>query len=51
METDIGNPIDYNPTIDPLAQDKEEDTSKIDEQQYYFQSPEMNYQQPLIELV
>ncbi|AET84812.1 hypothetical protein FK873_gp014 [Micromonas pusilla virus SP1] len=47
METDIGNPIDYNPTIDPLAQDKEEDTSKIDEQQYYFQSPEMNYQQPL----
>jgi hypothetical protein len=46
METDIGNPIDYNPTIDPLTQDKEEDTSKIEEQQYYFQPPEMNYQHP-----
>ena len=25
METDIGNPIEYNPTMDPLSQDIDEE--------------------------
>jgi hypothetical protein len=42
METDIGNPIDYNPTVEPLVNEKDED----DTREYYFQPPEMNYAQP-----
>ena len=41
METDIGNPIEYNPTIDPLNQEKEEEEDKH-EQPYYFHPSEMN---------
>ncbi len=46
METDIGNPIEYNPDIDPLVQEENEKNSQQvpDEQQYYFQPQEMNYQ-------
>ena len=33
METDIGNPIEYNPTLD--EQEKNED-NKHQEEQYYF---------------
>ena len=51
METDIGNPIDYNPSIDPLNDEKTEDSTPIrhndlpqDDHQYYFQPPEMMYQ-------
>lgn len=46
METDIGNPIEYNPDIDPLVQEEnEKDSQQVpDEQQYYFQPQEMNYQ-------
>ena len=42
METDIGNPIEYDPSIDPLHREINED--KPDEQ-YYFQPPEMSYPQ------
>ena len=44
METDIGNPIDYDPSIDSLKDDKIEDnTYQQGEQQdpYYFQ-PQMS---------
>ena len=37
METDIGNPIEYNPTLD--EQEKNEDNNKdemIQDQPYYF---------------
>ena len=34
METDIGNPIEYDPSVDPLNNEKVEDTVQ-DEQQYY----------------
>jgi hypothetical protein len=50
METDIGNPIDYNPTTDPLNKnnEKNEDSTPISDHMiqdpYYFQPPEMIYQ-------
>jgi hypothetical protein len=34
METDIGNPIDYDPSVDPLNNEKMDDTVQ-EEQQYY----------------
>ena len=51
METDIGNPIEYNPTNDPFKVDeKNEDSTSINderlqpgEESYYFQPPEMMY--------
>ena len=45
MESDIGNPIEYNPTIDPLVQEENENHSQEmpNEQPYYFQPPEVNY--------
>jgi hypothetical protein len=48
METDIGNPIDYNPANDPFKtqEEKNEDSTPIDDQQYYFQPPEMMYPSP-----
>ena len=50
METDIGNPIEYDPSTDPLykSEEKVEDSTPIDEnqQQYYFQPPEMMYPPP-----
>ena len=47
METDIGNPIDYDPTMDSLRDDKNEDSTPIhdDQQQYYFHPQEMMYPQ------
>ena len=53
METDIGNPIEYDPTTDPLFknEDKNEDSTPIREdqlpqdQQYYFHPSEMMYPQ------
>jgi hypothetical protein len=44
METDIGNPIDYNPTVEPLPNENEKDED--DTREYYFQPSEMNYAQP-----
>ena len=41
METDIGNPIDYNPTVEPLP--NENDKDEDDTREYYFQPSEMNY--------
>ena len=35
MDTDIGNPIEYNPTMD----DKDNDSSQIDPQYFYSQPP------------
>jgi len=45
METDIGNPIDYNPVDDPFKEKEEkfEDSTPINEEQYYFQPPETMY--------
>ena len=43
METDIGNPIDYNPNIVPLMREKVDEPQPQEEQPYYFQQPEMNY--------
>jgi len=44
METDIGNPIEYSPNMDPLIQEKNEDN--IEElgrdQPYYYHPSEMN---------
>ena len=45
METDIGNPIEYNPAVDPLNQEKNED-NKPDDEQYYFHPSEMQYPMP-----
>jgi len=51
METDIGNPIDYDPSLDPFKQkEKDETSTRIDDQsiqndQYYFQPQEMMYPQ------
>ena len=42
METDIGNPIEYNPTLD--EQEKNEDNKQ--EEQYYFHPSEMTYAPP-----
>lgn len=55
METDIGNPIDYDPSVEPLRDDKIDndrgndhldDSTQIDP--YYYQPPpqQMIYQQP-----
>jgi hypothetical protein len=38
METDIGNPIEYNPTLDPLNNDTNEEPVQ-DEQPYYMDYP------------
>jgi hypothetical protein len=55
METDIGNPIDYDPTMDPLNknEEKHEDSTPINDhmiqdQSYYPHPSEMMYhpQQP-----
>jgi len=43
METDIGNPIEYNPSIE--EQEKNED-NKQQEEQYYFHPSEMSYAPP-----
>ena len=38
------NPIEYNPNLDPLNQEKDEDNKH--EEQYYFHPNEMNYPPP-----
>jgi hypothetical protein len=38
METDIGNPIEYNPNFDPLNNDKNEEPVQ-EEQPYYMDYP------------
>lgn len=38
METDIGNPIEYNPNVDPLNNDKNEEPVQ-EEQPYYMDYP------------
>lgn len=50
METDIGNPIDYDPTLDPLNKndEKHEDSTPISDhmiqdQSYYPHPSEMMY--------
>ena len=56
METDIGNPIDYDPTMDPLnkSDEKHEDSTPINDtmvqdQSYYVHPSEMMYHNPLPE--
>ena len=46
MESDLGNPIEYNPDIDPLNQQEENDNSVQEhpqQQQYYMQPPPEMY--------
>jgi hypothetical protein len=47
METDIGNPIDYDPTIDSLKNDKIDDNTnepvQQQQEQYYYQPQELMY--------
>ena len=44
METDIGNPIEYDPATDPFKnEEKNEDSTPIKDQQYYFQPPVLMY--------
>jgi hypothetical protein len=38
METDIGNPIEYNPNFDPLNNEKNEEPVQ-EEQPYYMDYP------------
>jgi hypothetical protein len=38
METDIGNPIEYNPTVDPLNNDNNDEPVQ-EEQPYYMDYP------------
>jgi hypothetical protein len=38
METDIGNPIEYNPTMDPLITENDEAHTQ-EEQPYYMDYP------------
>jgi len=48
METDIGNPIDYDPIIDSLKDDKINDNTheqmQSHQEPYYYQPQEMMYQ-------
>tara|TARA_B110000503_G_scaffold142767_1_gene240830 strand:+ start:3530 stop:3805 length:276 start_codon:yes stop_codon:yes gene_type:complete len=46
METDIGNPIDYNPTISPLEGQGKEEEHKSQEEHYYYHPSEMTYAPP-----
>ena len=47
METDIGNPIEYNPAVDPLNQEIEHEKQEmVEDQPYYFHPSEMNYPPP-----
>ena len=42
METDIGNPIEYNPTMDPLSQDVNEEPEQREQEPpmpYYMDYP------------
>ena len=40
MESDLGNPIEYNPDIDPLNnQEENENSVQEPQQQYYMQAP------------
>ena len=42
MDTDIGNPIEYNPNMD----DKDNDSSQIDPQFFYSQQPPPSVMMP-----
>lgn len=42
MESDMGNPIEYNPDIDPLVQE-ENDQEHPQQPQYYMQPPPEMY--------
>lgn len=42
METEIGNPIEYNPVLDTMEDEKDESNEKQHEEGYYFHpSPPM----------
>jgi hypothetical protein len=36
METEIGNPIEYNPVLDSIQDEKDENNDKHPEEGYYF---------------
>ena len=47
METDIGNPIDYNPLLDDVPEEKDESNEKPPrEEEYYFHPSEYQQQPP-----
>ena len=39
MESEIGNPIEYNPNLDPLNQEKMEEEQPEPQQPYYMDYP------------
>jgi heme-binding NEAT domain protein len=41
MESDMGNPIEYNPDIDPLNNQEENENSVQEPQQQYYMHPAM----------
>ena len=46
METDIGNPIDYNPLLDDVPEEKDESNENPPrEEEYYFHPSEYQHQQ------
>lgn len=45
METDIGNPIEYNPNMDPLNNEKDEEPVQ-EEPQYFMDYPMQPPMQP-----
>lgn len=45
METDIGNPIEYNPVLENVPDEKDENNEKPHEEEYYFHQPPPQYHQ------
>ena len=45
METDIGKPIEYNPVLENVPDEKDESNEKPHEEEYYFHQPPPQYHQ------
>ena len=45
METDIGNPIEYNPVLENVPDEKDESNEKPHEEEYYLHQPPPQYHQ------
>jgi|TARA_B100000401_G_C52697223_1_gene667296 hypothetical protein len=46
METDIGNPIEYNPVLEDVPEEKDENNEKSTEEYYFHPSEVANYPPP-----
>ena len=45
MESEIGNPIEYNPVLENVPDEKDESNEKPHEEEYYFHQPPPQYHQ------